>query len=161
MNSNVVITDYIEHIMTESDRIMEGTKFESNWMIYHDALSLMTAERTKEWMESKGYLKRFNPLGNSPEFMPWDAHLNQDVHSSVDHHVLLTKNLEPDDRKKFALSTPKLMSNAYNRLLHPTTGVTPTPQRIIQDITIVLHAMEAVKNNNGCMIIEKNILMLG
>ena len=107
MSTNVVITDYIQHIMTESELVMKGTKYEGTWMIYHDTLSLMTAERTKQWMKDNNFFERWvlptddlydnmpeikrkytnHPLGNSPEFMPWDAHLNQDVHSSLDFLV--------------------------------------------------------------------------
>ena len=84
------IWNYIEHMMTESANAMKGTIHEDSWMVYHDALSLMTASKTKEWMREKGYLRRWilptsnlydglpevkakykdNPLGNSPEYMP-------------------------------------------------------------------------------------------
>ena len=42
------IWNYVEHMMTESANVMKGTIHEDSWMIYHDALSLMTASRTKE-----------------------------------------------------------------------------------------------------------------
>ena len=87
--------------MVASAKVMKGTEFENNWFFYHDTLSLMTSKTTKDWMKGKGYYKRCirpsndlyknkpelltkfkdNPIGNSPEFMPWDNHLNQDVHS--------------------------------------------------------------------------------
>merc|ERR1719276_261471 len=109
-------------------------------------------------MESKGYLKRWilpsndlysgdiefkkrysdNPLGNSPEFMPWDTHLNQDVHSSHDFHVSSTIHLPDDHPRKFSGSTPKRMAHSYQRILHPTEGVSPTDGRILQDINRIL-----------------------
>ena len=139
-------------------------------MFYHDALSLMTAKRTKEWMRQKGYyekwllpteslyentnspdlLKRYrdNPIGNSPEFMPWDSHLNQDLHASHDHHVTLTRHLKDDDPRKFCGSTPKRMSSSYNRLLQ----IVPTPNRILEDCARVLDAFEAVFKNKGVIL---------
>ena len=68
----------------------------------------------KNGWEKKGYLKRWvlpskdlfynlpaeikskykqNQKGKSPEFMPLDAHLNRDVHSSHDFHKTLSDNL--------------------------------------------------------------------
>ena len=52
------ITDYIDNMMIESARIMKGAIHENTWMVYHNALALMTAKSTKAWMTEKGYLKR-------------------------------------------------------------------------------------------------------
>ena len=46
----IVISNNIEHMMIASTEIMKGTKHEDDWLIYHDALSIMTSEKTKEWM---------------------------------------------------------------------------------------------------------------
>ena len=54
-----IITSYIKHMMHESVRVMEGAQHENSWVIYHDALSLMTAKSTKQWMRSQGWLKRW------------------------------------------------------------------------------------------------------
>ena len=175
LSSSVVISDYIDHMMTESAKVMLGTKHQDDWVIYHDALSLMTAERTKNWMETKNYLGKWilpshnlydnldeikkkyknNPLGNSPEFMPWDAHLNQDVHSSVDYHCLVSKSMADDDPKKFCGSTPKRLAFSYQKILHPTTGVCPSSTRIMQDIKRVALALGQVRLNDGCILEDK------
>ena len=66
---------------------------------------LMTSNETKEWMRQKDYLKHWilpshglfdhdpdlarynnNPIGNSPELMPWDNCLNEDVKRSFSYH---------------------------------------------------------------------------
>ena len=39
----VSIAKLIEYTMTELDRVVKGTKHESDWYFYHDALSLMIA----------------------------------------------------------------------------------------------------------------------
>ena len=44
-----------------------------------------------------------NPHGNSPDFMLWDAHLNQDVHSSVNYNCLMCKPMKDNDPKKFVV----------------------------------------------------------
>jgi hypothetical protein len=55
----VCVTKLVEHMWTETEKIFEGSKYENDWFIYHDALSLMTASDTKKWMEDKDYLKRW------------------------------------------------------------------------------------------------------
>ena len=177
-SSSIVITDYMEHIMSESQKIMHNTKYQDDWVVYHDALTLMTAKENKDWLLAKGYLKRWilpsndlyvnspdlykkyggNPIGNSPEFMPWDAHLNNDIHSSMDYHCLLSKGLDDDDTRKFDFSTPKKMLHGYKRLMMPDgTGVTPKSSRIVEDATRVLKALEHVREAKGIMIEEKKL----
>ena len=73
---------------------------------YHDALTLMTAKKTREWMREKGYeklrilpeqnlykdhpgLKRYyyRPPGDSPELCYLDSNLNEDLYRTVETHV--------------------------------------------------------------------------
>ena len=169
-SSYVCITDYADFIISESARIMKDSKHSNDWFFFHDALSLMTANRTKQWMREKGYYKRWllptknlydnspdllkrykdNPIGNSPEFMPWDSHLNQDLHASHDHHVTLTRHLRDDDPRKFCGSTPKRMASSYKRLL----SITPTSDRIKQDCYRVLTAFQGVYESKGAILEE-------
>ena len=169
------ICSYINHMMKESERIMKGTAYESTWMIYHDALSIMTSKSTKEWMAQKGYLERWilpsvdlydnlppearrfyegKPVGNSPEFMPLDTHLNQDLHSSHDFHSTVTQDLPDDHPQKFDGLTPKQMSDSYHRLFHPDTGVAPSSDQIIKDVNRILQSLESVLQAEGCLIDE-------
>ena len=111
---SMLICHYIDHMMAKSERVMKETIHEKTWMVYHDALSLMTAKSTKQWMREKGYLKQWmlpsddlfdnlpneikkshegKPVGNSPEFMPLDTHLNQDLHESHNLHATVTSHL--------------------------------------------------------------------
>ena len=99
-----------------------------------------------------------NLIGNSPEFMPWDAHLNADVHSSVDYHCLVAKDLDKNDPRKFDASTPKNMLKAYQRVLDPgPDGLVPTPARICQDVRRIILALHMVRAADGCMIEENNL----
>lgn len=91
----------------------------------------MTAKETVDWMQTKGYLKHWvlpelnlnkgtvyanRPVGNSPEIMPLDCSLNQDVHCAVQSMVLMTSFLEDGDKRKFSVSTPPRGYDAYSRV---------------------------------------------
>ena len=119
MSGYVSIADMIEFMVVESQRVMRGTYHEDDWFFYHDALSLMTATSTIEWMKKKDYLRRWllpmnqlgaddkdlkaymnRPVGNSPEMMPWDCSLNKDLKDAVMRHVCYTCHLPEDDERK-------------------------------------------------------------
>ena len=173
-SASIVVTNYIIFMMEQSAAIMKGTNLEDDWVVYHDSLSIMTAAKTKQWMEEQGFLSRWilpttnlydddlelrkrysnNPLGNSPELMPWDTHLNQDVHSSHDFHVTSTSHLPEDHDHKFSGSTPKRMARSYKRILHPTEGVAPTDDRIIQDIKRIIPSLQSIFDAEGVLINE-------
>jgi hypothetical protein len=117
---------------------MHGTAHQDDWLVYHDALSLMTAKRTMEWMENtrtpdgKKYIDQWilpelgcnddiprfcgRPIGDFPESLPPDNTLNNDLKSSNTTHVMDTLSLNEDDPRKFSLSTPKRCSEAIRRL---------------------------------------------
>jgi hypothetical protein len=164
MSAYTCITDLVEHIVVESEKVMKGTKHENDWVFYHDALSLMTAKETVEWMKKEGHYQRWilpknglhsddktlsaylhQPVGNSPENMPWDTLLNQDVKKAVKHHVNLTHDLHEDDPKKFTISTPNRGSSAFCRVLENI----PTSKRIIHDVRKVFESLEIVRNADG------------
>ena len=173
-SSCIVITEYIDHMIQQSAEVMKGTKHENSWYLYHDSLSIMTSAKTKEWMAKKGYLSRWvlpttdlyhdqpdlskrygtNPLGNSPEFMPWDTHLNQDVHTSHDYHCVCTSHLPEGHENKFSGTTPKRMAHSYKRILDPVDGVTPSKNRIVQDINRILGSLDLVYKAKGILINE-------
>jgi hypothetical protein len=46
------VTELVTHIYKESKRVMKGTTHEKDWVLYHDALLLMTAQETVEWMKN-------------------------------------------------------------------------------------------------------------
>jgi hypothetical protein len=146
---------------------MSGTKFQDNFYFYHDALSLMTAAETRNWMREQDYerywllpMKDVNigttyhnrPVGDSPEMMPLDCSLFNDLHESAHRHVSLTHLLEKDDRKKFSLATPQEISRAYCRLW--TKGGeegSPTCQRIIQDCNKFVSSIKVINDAKGIM----------
>ena len=81
-------------MMKEAENLMKGSIHEDDFFIVHDALVLMTAKETIQWMKEKNYFHRWllpmnglqdgtpydgRPVGNSPEFMPLDNSLNRDI----------------------------------------------------------------------------------
>ena len=161
------VTTMILHMTKETANCYRGTPFENDWYIYHDALSLMTARETVNWMQQEDLLKRWilplnglndeaslklyakRPPGDSPYFMPWDNSLNQDLHLAVDYHAVMTSDLDEGELKKFSLSTPSRGSSAYRRILHPLTGGIPSSARICRDVDKVFESMKVVLDNGG------------
>ena len=80
---------------------------------------------TVEWMKREGYYKRWlitqlgcnegtvyknRHVGNSPEFMPLDMLLNNDIQISLSLHCTITAHLPDDDPRKFLMGTPEQKS---------------------------------------------------
>ena len=84
----------------------------------------------------------------SPEMMPWDTNLNQDLHLSVMIHSLLTDMLPKENAKTFSMATPKLGTNAYLRVLKGS----PSSKRIVQDVNKVLESMKEIYDAKGCLV---------
>ena len=133
MSPFVSIKSLVTYIITESSRIMRGTAHEDDWYFYHDALALMTANATMEWMEKtmvdgRSMKSRWlvpqngvnartvyegRPVGNSPEFMPLDNSLNNNIKASLNRHCCVTSHLPRDDKRRFSNSTPKKSVKEY------------------------------------------------
>jgi len=184
--------DWMEHIKAATQlkpytdvrdlivHIAECTKKAGKKHFYHDALSLMTAKESIQFMKEKGYLDmwirpqqnlfadqkgmnsyRGRPPGNSAELMPLDTTLNKDVHESVNCHVIFTNDLEKDHPGKFGMATPKEASESYNRIFHPETGVAPTPARILQDIDKVFVSIKKIVKCQGTVLEDTNSAISG
>jgi hypothetical protein len=126
----------------------------------------MTAKETVEWMKQKGYYsrcllpeldlyqdfhdvkKRYDgrPIGGTPEGMPLDNNLNQDLHTDVYCQVAATMVLEEGDDWKFSTSTPNRLMSAY---LKVWMSIGPTSQRIVQDVLKVIPSWKYIHSNNG------------
>ena len=117
------INKLIDHMFECSKELFKGTTHEKDYMVYHDALSLMTGKDPIEYMKTKGHWdKLIKPefdltkhlgcyhnrvVGNHPYVMPLDEHLNRDLQLSHDYHCIITWNLKDDDPRKFTKATPK------------------------------------------------------
>ena len=118
------INELITHIFTETQKAFVGSKHADSWKVYHDALKLMMGAEAVEFMKTKGWYERLitpqldlnkgtiyanRTIGCRPEMQPLDYHLNEDIHSGVQHHCIITRSLNDDDPLKFSCRTPKLM----------------------------------------------------
>ena len=143
----VSVTDLVDHIVEASAAVMKGTQHKDDWVFYHDALTIMSNNPSRNYMQDQGILHRWilphqklhgdddtlsrykdRPPGDSPELMPWDNNLNQDVHAAVKLHI-----------------------NATDVLLGPETGGSPSPERIVQDCSLWVHALRAIIESEGAL----------
>ena len=82
-------------LMNESEKLTKASVHEDNLYIVQDALVLMAAKETINWMKRKGYLH------HSSEFMPLDNSLNIlniDILQSLRFHCVLSLSII--DRKE-------------------------------------------------------------
>ena len=118
-------------------------------------------------MKEKDYYKRWlipqkgvnrdtayknRPVRNSPEFMPLDNSLNNDIQQSMSFHCAITAHLPTDDERKFSMDTPNTIASGIKQLVNPVTGNVPSPKRIIQDVDKALRAFKSVYEHKGKMV---------
>ena len=90
-------------------------------------------------------------MGNSPEFMPLDNSLNNDIIQAHEYHCALSYHLPYNHLAKFSTKTPNWVQKGISRLvdLKDLTDVSgevgvPSSARIIQDCDRALDSMETV-----------------
>ena len=108
MSKFCCITDLIWFMIKEAEKLMKGSVNEDNLFIFHDALVLMTSEKTIICMTENNYFHCWllpmnvlqdgtpyygSPVGNIPEFMPLDNSLNRDILHSFRFHCVLSRFL--------------------------------------------------------------------
>ena len=176
MKGYTCVTSLVHHIFLSTAESFKGTRFEHSFVVFHDALSLMTAITTQAWMKTqtigaRSYLdiwllpkagllvhtQRYKTSfpGNHPEWCPWDNALNKDAHDEVIIHCVRTQKLCTSDPHKFMRSSPKLQTSAYLRLLNPhlgSEGGVPSGQRICEDVGKFIGAVEAVVASRGTVV---------
>ena len=170
MSKFFCITDMIRFMVKEVDNLMKGSVHEDDLFIVHDALVLMTAKETIEWMKDKNcfhcWLLHMNglqdgtpyaglPVGNSPDFMPLDNSLNRDILHSLRFHCVLSRFVldgegtdEEESNMHFSFSTPKETARGLKRIWESKMG-THSSARIIQDSDLALKALEIFYRTNG------------
>jgi hypothetical protein len=161
----------------------------NDWWVYHDALAQMTDEKCREWMEERGWYCRWivplfglndkvygkskkgqwtfstaykcRPVGDTPELVDLDCHLNKDARDCTEFHSAITTDLPTGDALKFDLSSYFKQRNALLRLVHVECdcdekvcicGALP-PRRIAQDKAKCLGPnVLAVHNAHGTVV---------
>ena len=166
MKKYMSIRELIKKMYDNSKKIFEGTTHQEDWYFYHDAFSQMTANSTVEWMKAEGYYEKWlvpqngcndwiakfgsRPVGNSPEFMPLDNALNNDLQLSKSLHCAITAYIEdPNDERKFSMGTPNTIVKGIIRLWG--TNV-PSSDRIEQDCDKALRSFGCVYEHGGRMV---------
>ena len=94
------------------------------------------------------------PVGDCPELMPLDNSLFRDLRTSVDQHVGITSMLSRDDKRRFSKATPKLIIDTINRIWDPDNGVSPRPDRIVQDIERLKENIAIVIEAEGAIVTD-------
>ncbi len=171
----VCVTDLVKHIVKQTKKCYQNTEHSSTYMFYHDALSLMTANLCVGWMKQRkipgeemvvynrwikpelgliNHISKFGgrPPGNSPELMPLDTSLNQDIHKSAKKHNLLSMAIcthGVSDDRLFSLATMKEVARCYKRILDPIAGVVPTSEHILQDTNKAISALQVIFEAEG------------
>ena len=172
------IKELVKHVAIKSRDFFKGTKRENDWHFYHDALSQLTHKDTVAWMKATiipGTTRSIHecwiapeldlniahgcfhgrPVGDSAEVMPLDHSLNEDLHESSRFHVVCSRSgLEYTckDPRLFSFATPKEVSRVYRRIFHPKTGVSPLPERIVQDVHKAVNAMKVIHQAKGAFV---------
>ena len=170
MQPYICITDLVNHMITATEKVKKGTKYEGKGLFFHDALSLMTAKETVWWMKETNIYKHWilpelecndlvgenkncyanRPVSNSPELMCLDMSLNKDVRESFRMHVSITQKLDKEDPRRFSSSCPKDIVKGIYRLLAPDeSGVVHTSTRIIQDVDRIEYSLKELMKAKG------------
>ena len=159
------VTDLIDHIVAEGDRVFRGTKHEGSWIIGHDALSQYWEPDALAHLEAKGFPPsrllcaqgstnlgtRYagKLVGNSPELMPLDSNLFADLEYAIKQHCALTHDLPKDDPRKFSLGNPEQVWSAMIR-----SWETIPAERIQTDIGRWVRALEMIVQAKGAVVPE-------
>ncbi|CAB9530889.1 hypothetical protein SEMRO_3098_G343680.1 [Seminavis robusta] len=183
MQKVVSVRNLVRHMYQCGIDFFKGSNFETNWHFMHDALSLMTAKETKDWMEKERIKKHWilpelglndkigkfggRPVGNNPRDAPADHILNKTHDDVVIRHVAATSHLPKQDPKKFSLATPLLIASAYKRvwnnpplerdgtILCPVEEGAPSSDRIKHDIMKTQEYILEVVDNDGLNTVGK------
>ena len=167
------ITKLICFTMNEAEKLMKGSVHKEDLFIFHNALVLMIAKETTNWMRQNGYFHRWlillnglqdgipyygRPVGNIPKFMPLDNSIKGDIlHSLRIHSVLSCYILDGKESDKeemtmsFSYSTPREIYQGLNHIQESKTGTTSSV-RSIEDVDLALKALENFYHANGAAV---------
>jgi len=159
----VCVTELMNHVIDQGNEKFKGTKYEHNWLIYHDHLSQWWEKGAQAHLESRGFKDRQirclgdtnkgtryegNLCGNSYELMPLDNNLFSDLKDTNKQNVIATANLALDDERRFKIGTPSELSSSLRR----TWEYAPTPERIVQDIKRWPLAVKSIIEHKGALV---------
>jgi hypothetical protein len=156
------ITDIMDHVIKESDKLYAGTQYATTYMIFHDALPQWFEKEAQEYMSERGFKTRqvrnlntancetrYNDtlVGNSPYCSRGtDSHGFAHLVGSVKFHCALSSVYPVGDLRRFQMGTPK---DVWSTMLKCWT-VAPTSEQIIDDILAFPDVIEVIIENQGC-----------
>jgi hypothetical protein len=156
-SGTICITDVMDHVVTESKKIYEGTPAAARFLIFHDGLSQWWEKEAQAYLHEKhGFRDRQvrayrdtnrgtryyrKVVGDTPELCRGlDSHGFADLRRSMLFHVALSslypltvKNADGKDvanPKRFNMGTPAEVEDTMFRCWK----LEPTSERIVQDI---------------------------
>ena len=163
--TDVCITDAMAWVTKEGNRLFADTPFKLTWKIYHDALPQWWEKGAQEFMTEQGFADwqwRSNSatnllvakyymnklMGDSPELMPLDSSLFNDLIEGVTIHVVGTTTLPKGERYSMGLPDDawRTMCEVWSRA--------PSSERIIEDIDRFKKAVEKIIAAEGCYVEE-------
>jgi len=135
-----------------------------SWIICHDALSAWWEKEAQDYLASCGFKDRQwrawgkvnkgtryhrRLVGNRPELMPLDAHLNSDLKHEARKLVISTSgHLDEGDERRFGYGTPDALSKT---LIHAWQHKV-TSSRIVEDIERIPRALDAIIEAKGGLV---------
>ena len=166
------ITEVMDHIIEEGNRIFKGSTHADDWCIYHDRLSSWWSVEAQLYLHEKGFGHRQwkaagdtnnhiskyyqgSLMGDSPELMPLDSSLFNELINGVHTHVLTTRLLPIGAAGKFEMSTPK---KAWKTMVEVwdyenSTGAVPSSS-ILRDIDRFATAVCKIIKKQGTIVTE-------
>ncbi len=114
-------------------------------------------DKARAWLEQSHLIIWGKTPGNSPELMPLDTSLYQDIHESTKKHKLLSMALcthhSAADNCIFLMATPREAARCYKHICLPITGVEPTSECILQDVNKAINALQVIYKAEGVYIL--------
>ena len=100
---------------------------------------------------NKRTLYHQRPVGNSPEFIPLDDSLNNDIKLSHINNCLVGSHLRIDEEGKMFMKTPALIERGICRIWDDAEGPTSSEQMIC-NIEKAIDIFEVVYNAKGSIV---------
>lgn len=182
MRGKASVCHMVLHLIAEGESYYKDTDRKNDWMIWHDALSILWEKVTMAWLKSlkcphpgwqeRTWMDRIIHLrgewakkvhnrykgklpGDSPEQMPLDCHLFSDVKEGTGRNVALSYLLSDDNPLKYKMNTP---NETWKSICRTIENNAPPSHRIVKDVENVLGKyLDAIITAKGAYIDEKNI----
>lgn len=151
------------HVIDESTSAFAGTSHASDFFIFHDGLSAWWEGEAQAYLASRGFANRQirnttankgtryegKIVGDSPEMCrALDSHGFADLKAGLLTYASFTSIYPEDDPRRFHLGTPSQLLASIER----TWRVTPTSERIVEDIELLPEVLNKIIEERGCVV---------